>query len=935
MNHISFKRRLGARLAALLLAVQMLASPALAANVAGVVEHTDPSKVSQPGGTGTTIVVDIEAPTGTTGTSHNRYTHFNVPSHGVELNNSSANARAIINEVTSSGAAFRTTFEGPLTVTGTRAHVVVANPNGITVNGGSFVNTSSALLTTGDILGSATATSVTGANAQLGSDPFSTFYIIKAEQGDILVQSGGLSGTFARLDMIAKEIDVNGSVSIGETPIALNAGVTTTVLKHASAIPTPGADQDDTIYYTPITGACNTSTPNTAACGSNATVSDSSVLVDISGAAANLSGGTVNVLINDEGAGFRFAGGEMTAQAGQMVVTARGTLEFLATNGGDVTAETDLTLTSTGRDITFTGNADMQTRLTAGEDLVIDADTTGDVINNGYVLQSQIPTDPTKTLTGSVAITADDVINNSLSSDALAIIYSSSGKMTSGSYDETGTGGSAVLSDRDNGGVTITANGSIINNNGRISSNNGVTLSMGGDLYNRVLRASGANEAVVTASESNQGFLFLRRKKSSRSFDYGALTIPGSTAYIKATRGDIQLDFTGTSSGNLYNIGGEISADGGMNYRLASATIDNAGNDTATAGTAGDTITLTNATTGQSFTYTVTGSEGIIGNGLNGGQELLLAFVDAVNSYKTSSGSFSNLLELDVLETNPSANTDDKYGFVIGSEDAANYSISYSSTGSDTVAMTAAYTDGSIFIGQPSNPSLTAKNVAAIHNQAVLTGVTKRDTGCFFGVCRQNGFSTMTSTGGLISAQNRLEMQLDGGTLNASFDPADLSTSSNLTGSRNLIASSVLPANGYITNDGGRITALNNNESNSTNALSIDATSNQVHVVSRALTHQLLVKRNQGVLNSGFARIRRMDQGGSFTANMGRLNFADLGEIRLIGGSLAGGSDGTEIYSGGSKVTADGLDPDRTLPVSANNKFDGTIGVTNGFLNIF
>ena len=935
MNHISFSMRLGSLLAAPLLAVHMLASPAFAANVAGVVEHADPSKVSQPGGAGTTIVVDIETPTGTTGTSHNRYTHFNVPSHGVELNNSSANARTIINEVTSSGTAFRTTLEGPLTVTGTRAHVVVANPNGITVNGGSFVNTSSALLTTGDILGSATATSVTGANAQLGADPFSTYYIIKAEQGDILVQSGGLSGTFARLDMIAKEIDVNGSVSLGETPIALNAGVTTTVLKHASAIPTPGADQNDTIYYTPITGACDTSTPNTAACGSNATVSDSSVLVDISGAAANLSGGTVNVLINDDGAGFRFAGSEMTAQAGQMVVTARGTLEFLATNGGDVTAETDLTLTSTGRDITFTGNAGAQTRVTAGEDLVIDADTTGDVINNGYVLQSQIPADETKTLTGSVAITADDVINNSLSSDALAIIYSSSGKMTSGSYNETGTGGSAVLSDRDNGGVTITANGSIINNSGRISSNNGVTLSMGGDLYNRVLRESGANEAVVTVSESKQGFLFLRRTKSSRSYNYGALTIPGSAAYIKATRGDIQLDFTGTSGGNLYNIGGEISADGGMNYRLASATIDNAGNDTATAGTAGDTITLTNATTGQSFTYTVTGGEGIIGNGLNGGQELLLAFVDAVNSYKTSSGAFSDLLELDVLETNSGANTDDKYGFVIGSEDAANYSISYSSTGSDTIAMTAAYTDGSIFIGQPSNPSLTARNVAAIHNQAVLTGITKRDSGCFFGVCRQNGFSTMTSTGGLISAQNRLEMQLDGGTLNASFDPADLSVSGNLTGSRNLIASSVLPASGYITNDGGRITALNNNANNSTNALSIDATSNQVHIVSRALTHQLLVKRNQGILNSGFARIRRMDQGGSFTANMGRLNFADLGEIRLIGGSLAGGSDGTEIYSGGSKVTADGLDPDRTLPVSANNKFDGTIGIANGFLNIF
>ena len=178
-------------------------------------------------------------------------------------------------------------------------------------------------------------------------------------------------------------------------------------------------------------------------------------------------------------------------------------------------------------------------------------------------------------------------------------------------------------------------------------------------------------------------------------------------------------------------------------------------------------------------------------------------------------------------------------------------------------------------------------------------------------------------------------MQLDGGVLNASFDPADLSVTGNLTGSRNEIASSALPANGYITNVGGRITALNNNASNSNNAISIDATSNQAHIIAKALTQQLLVQRNQGVLKSGFARIRRMDQGGSFTANMGRLNFSDLGEIRLVGGSLAGGSDGTEIYSGGSKVTQDGLDPDRTLPISGDNKFNGTIGITNGFLNIF
>ncbi len=921
----------------LLISLLLAATPALAANVSGVVEHSDGTKVSQPGGTGTKIVVDINTPTAGTNTSHNTYDVFNVPTYGVELNNSTANARTIINEVTTTGSAYRTSFEGPLSVAGTRAHVVIANPNGITINGGSFINTSSALLTTGDILGSATATSVTGASAQLGSDPFSTYYIIKAEQGDILVQAGGLSGTFARLDMIAKEIDINGGISMPEQPIALNAGVTTTVLKHATNIPTPGADQDDTIYYTPITGACDTSTPNTAACGSNAVVSDSSVLVDISGAAANLTGGTVNVLINDTGAGFRFAGDTMASQAGQMVITANGALQVQATNGGTVTSETDLTMTSTGNDITFTGDATRQATVTAGEDLIINADTTGDVVNNGYTLQSQIPTDPTNTLTGSVAITGNTVVNNSLSNDALAIIFSSSGKMTSGGFVETGTGGSAVLADRDNGGVTITASGDIINNSGRITSNNGITLATGGDLYNRVLRASGGNDPIVHTKTSNRGFLFLRRKKTRKTYEYGALNIPDQAAFIQATRGDIQLDFTAGSGGRLYNIGGEINADGGMNYRLASATIDNSGNDTAAAGAAGDTITLTNSTTGDSFTYTVTGSEGLVGNGINSGQELLLAFVDAVNTYKSTSGEFSNLLELEVLTTNTGANTNDKYGFVIGSEDAANYSISYNdlSSGPDTVAMTTAYTDGSIFIGAPSDSSLTAKNVDSIFNQAVLTGRTARESTCYFGFCNQQGTSGFTSTGGLISAQNAIQMQLDGGTLNSGYDPADLSVNANLTGSLNLINSSVQPSSGYIVNVGGRITALNNNEDNSNNAIFVDATSNQAHIIAKALSHQLVVSRNQGPIRGGFAKIRRMDQGGSFVANMGRLSFSDLGEVRLIGGTFTGGSDEDEIYSGGTKVTMDALDPDRSDPITSTNDFGGSLGLTADFLNVF
>ncbi|WP_042570509.1 filamentous hemagglutinin N-terminal domain-containing protein, partial [Ralstonia solanacearum] len=55
-------------------------------------------------------------------------------------------ARIIVNQVTSTQPS---TLRGYLEVAGPRAEVVIANPNGILVNGGGFINTSRATLTTG------------------------------------------------------------------------------------------------------------------------------------------------------------------------------------------------------------------------------------------------------------------------------------------------------------------------------------------------------------------------------------------------------------------------------------------------------------------------------------------------------------------------------------------------------------------------------------------------------------------------------------------------------------------------------------------------------------------------------------------------------------------------------------------------------------------
>ena len=99
------------------------------------------------------------------GVSRNDYTNFNVPQNGVILNNSyqmsntklggyvpgNANmmrgsANVIVNEVTSHNP---TNMNGFIEVAGRKASVVIANPNGITVDGGGFINTDRAVLTTG------------------------------------------------------------------------------------------------------------------------------------------------------------------------------------------------------------------------------------------------------------------------------------------------------------------------------------------------------------------------------------------------------------------------------------------------------------------------------------------------------------------------------------------------------------------------------------------------------------------------------------------------------------------------------------------------------------------------------------------------------------------------------------------------------------------
>lgn len=126
------------------------------------------------------------------GVSRNLYSDFNIKSTGLILNNATKytktelggyidrnmflagkGARVILNEVTSSNAS---TLNGYLEVAGNKASVVIANANGISVNGLGFINTDNVVLSTGAV------TNWADGNLKFGNN-----------KGDMIIAGDGLN----------------------------------------------------------------------------------------------------------------------------------------------------------------------------------------------------------------------------------------------------------------------------------------------------------------------------------------------------------------------------------------------------------------------------------------------------------------------------------------------------------------------------------------------------------------------------------------------------------------------------------------------------------------------------------------------------------------------------------------------------------------------
>ncbi|AOJ67008.1 hypothetical protein WJ32_32465 [Burkholderia ubonensis] len=197
--------------AALALALPVCGVPAAFAQPALT---PDAGAAQQPGisaATNGTPIVDIVAPNGA-GVSHNKFTDYNVGPNGLILNNSTTSvqtqlggridgngqlggspARVILNEVTSGNPSV---LNGATEIAGSAARLVVANPNGITADGASFIN----------------ATRVTlGAGIPL----FDKDGVVAGfdTRGRIVVEGKGLDArSVDRTDLVARAVRVNADV---------------------------------------------------------------------------------------------------------------------------------------------------------------------------------------------------------------------------------------------------------------------------------------------------------------------------------------------------------------------------------------------------------------------------------------------------------------------------------------------------------------------------------------------------------------------------------------------------------------------------------------------------------------------------------------------------------------------------------------------------
>lgn len=738
--------------------------------------------------------VNINRP-GSSGVSMNTYNQFDVPKPGIILNNSPINvqtqlggiiggnpnfqagdaARLIVNQVNSNNPSF---IRGKVEIGGAAAQLVIANQAGLVVDGGGFLNTSRATLTTG--------------NPNFGPDGSLTGFNVN--QGLISVVGAGLdTANVDQVDLLARAVQINAKAYAKTLNVVA------------------GSNQVDynTLNATPI--AANGPAPTIA--------------IDVSqlgGMYAN----RVFLVSSENGVGVANAG-DIAAQAGDLTLQANGRLVLsghtnaagnmsLSASGGiqnsGVTYGKQSVTITTGADLTNSGALTAQQNLTANVGSLNSTGTLGAGIN----VDSTVGTSGDLNVTSSGQLTATGT--NSAAGNATftgsGVNLSNSATAANGNLALTATAGDVNLAGSTvsaKGAVNAQASGTVINDRGNLSSGAGMTLG-GGSLSNQGGRANsqGPLSVQMAGTVSNQNGML----SSQSTADVRGSAIQNNAGLIqsagKQTIAGASID---NSAGRLISLNADglsVTATGALT-NAAGANVS--GDPGGVIGGKGD-VTVQGNTVTNSGSMSADANLHVIGQSVDNGNGALHAgqttTVDAGNHLSNAGGRVEgqsavlNGATLDNSQGTVNAATVSLNGTTLLNHGGT---VTQTGTGPMTVAITDTLDNSNNGLIQTRSTDLSLTSTTLINdNGGTITHVGPGT------LMVGNGSGTVSNKAGAIASNGRTVLQgktIDNsagsasGQTGLSVNAADSIT--NLGGKLTSNANVDVTAGGALVNDGGEL----------------------------------------------------------------------------------------------------------------------------------
>ncbi|VBC39288.1 haemagglutinin [Burkholderia pseudomallei] len=738
--------------------------------------------------------VNINRP-GASGVSMNTYNQFDVPKPGIILNNSPINvqtqlggiiggnpnfqagdaARLIVNQVNSNNPSF---IRGKVEIGGAAAQLVIANQAGLVVDGGGFLNTSRATLTTG--------------NPNFGPDGSLTGFNVN--QGLISVVGAGLdTANVDQVDLLARAVQINAKAYAKTLNVVA------------------GSNQVDynTLNATPI--AANGPAPTIA--------------IDVSqlgGMYAN----RVFLVSSENGVGVANAG-DIAAQAGDLTLQANGRLVLsghtnaagnmsLSASGGiqnsGVTYGKQSVTITTGADLTNSGALTAQQNLTANVGSLNSTGTLGAGIN----VDSTVGTSGDLNVTSSGQLTATGT--NSAAGNATftgsGVNLSNSATAANGNLALTATAGDVNLAGSTvsaKGAVNAQASGTVVNDRGNLSSGAGMTLG-GGSLSNQGGRANsqGPLSVQMAGTVSNQNGML----SSQSTADVRGSAIQNNAGLIqsagKQTIAGASID---NSAGRLISLNADglsVTATGALT-NAAGANVS--GDPGGVIGGKGD-VTVQGNTVTNSGSMSADATLHVIGQSVDNGNGALHAgqttTVDAGNHLSNAGGRVEgqsavlNGATLDNSQGTVNAATVSLNGTTLLNHGGT---VTQTGTGPMTVAITDTLDNSNNGLIQTRSTDLSLTSTTLINdNGGTITHVGPGT------LTVGNGSGTVSNKAGAIASNGRTVLQgktIDNsagsasGQTGLSVNAADSIT--NLGGKLTSNANVDVTAGGALVNDGGEL----------------------------------------------------------------------------------------------------------------------------------